>query len=192
MVTQHSCPKNDVASGLPSAYLTETSDSIKAYGKYLVHFLETTVLYISGQLNECLKRLTAGFSKEISQNFVSFFNMNAAGCLHLKMNKPSLALLYFKKSLQASKDNHNELLKNGYSDSKRAENLSVNSKTSKVILNCALSHYKLGYYSLAWKLFEKISSDNLNNYLFWYRFGLSGLNWFIQESEVRSRKVESY
>jgi tetratricopeptide (TPR) repeat protein len=170
-------------------YLNETANYLKIYGKYLCGFLEANICFINNQLQDCLNKLATPTPQGISTNFADFFALNAAGCVHLKMNKPSLALLYYNKAIQKSKDLTDELAADWGKDLKRAEQTSVHSKTSKVLLNCALSHYKQGYFANAWKLFEKISNDNINNFLFWYRFGTCGLNWFLQECENRSKKV---
>lgn len=162
---------------------------MKSYCKYLCGFLEANVFFVNGQLQDCLNKLATPPPQGISTNFSEFFALNAAGCVHLRMNKPSLALLYYNKAIQKSRDLAEESAKEWSKELKRAELTSVASKTNKVLLNCALSHYKQGYYSNAWKLFEKISGDNVNNFLFWYRFGACGLNWFLQECENRSKKV---
>jgi tetratricopeptide (TPR) repeat protein len=182
-----------------AAYPAETLASMRVYTKYLIDYFEASLQFAQGKFSECIKRLnslaspkavTQGINSQgISGPFQDFFAENGLGCVYLKMNKPALALLSFNKAMARLRQLSDESIKEIHKENKRVEAICVGSKTSRVLYNMALSQLKLGNYEVAWKLFERASSDNVANFTFWYRFGVCGFNWFLKECELRSFKV---
>jgi tetratricopeptide (TPR) repeat protein len=105
------------------------------------------------------------------------------------LKAPTVAYSFFTKAYQKSKIIEEESLKDWSKENKRAEVISIQAKTSLILKNLALTQYKLGNFLAAWKIFEKVSQSSVNDYLFWYRFAVSGFNWFISECETRTRRV---
>lgn len=163
---------------------------LKTFGKYFVDFLDISIIYAQKNYQECLKRLsTLKCPEGISQSFSDFFVLNSLGCINLNLKAPSVASSFFTKAYQKSRQIEEEALKDGIKESRRAETISIQGKSSQILKNLALAQYKLGNYSAAWKIFDKITQSNLNDYLFWYRFAVCGFNWFINECESRTKKV---
>ena len=183
-------PKGEVEK--QGSYNSEVLTNIKIYGKYLLDYFEATILYTNEQYREATKKLLSIQQTAISSAFQEFHANHGLGCVHLRLNKPALALIYFSKAMSKSKQLSEEATKEVHKEGKRVENISVGAKTCRVVFNLALCHYKLTNYETAWKLFERCAEDNVNNYIFWYRFGVCGFNWFMQESENNCNKVDPF
>lgn len=172
------------------AYSVNAVTGLKTYGLFFVNFLDLTVSYRQQNYQDCLKRLSSLKSFDgISNHFTEFFLLNSLGCINLNLKAPTLAYSFFSKAYAKIKTIEEDNLKDWSKETKRAESISIQGKTSQILKNLALTQYKLGNYSAAWKIYEKIIQSNVNDYLFWYRFAVCGFNWFINECESRTRKV---
>ena len=148
------------------------------------------MVYYQKNYQECLKRLSIlKASQGLSQTYVEFFVLNSLGCINMNLKAPSIAATFFSKASQKSKQLDEESAKDWAKETKRAENISVQGKSLQVIKNLALAQYKLGNFSVAWKLFESVTDANNNDFMFWYRFAVCGFNWFMSECEDRTKKV---
>jgi tetratricopeptide (TPR) repeat protein len=163
---------------------------LKTYGLFFVNFVDLTVSYRQQNYQDCLKRLSTLKSFDgITSNFTEFFILNSLGCINMNLKAPTVAYSFFNKAYQKIKSVEEDNLKDWSKETRRAECISIQGKSSQILKNLALSQYRLGNFSAAWKIYEKVSQSNVNDYLFWYRFAVCGFNWFINECENRTRKV---
>lgn len=156
-------------------------------------FLDCTALLGNRQYQECARRLGLVSSAHplISTAFLHFFFMNALGCIHLRLHKPTLGLNYFTKALKAVKVAGDDLHKDWSKEHKRVEGLCLKSKTGSVIYNMALCYYKQGNFETALRLLSQICKSNPANFLFWFRIGECSFNVFLQEARLKSAKVSN-
>lgn len=145
------------------------------------------------QYQECARRLGQVSSSNplASADFLRFFFMNSLGCIHLRLNKPTLGLNYFTKALKAIKAAGDELQKDWTKEHRRVEGVCLKSKAGSVIYNMALCYYRQGNFEAAFRLLGQIAKSNPANFLFWFRIGECSFNVFLQEAKLKSAKVRN-
>ena len=182
-------------------------NAFKGHTSLLIKSLECQLAYYSKQYPTMLRSLTAlskkpqvtsptHLSKATTMNphsapetgtssshYVEFFQLNSLGCMELRAGKPTSAISFFIKALNKITLIEQESSSPNYGELARSELISVQSKKHRILHNLALGHYQSGNYEVALKLFDKVVAENQYNHLFWYRYSVCTINYFLVQVE---------